>query len=106
MTLGERGCYVRAAGSPAAGQPAGEGWVPAFPVRAVDTTGAGDAFVAALLSRLCGRARQEVAALAAPELASLCRYAAAAAACSVQRYGAIPSLPTAAQVEALLSQGE
>ncbi len=106
VTLGQRGCYFRAASSPSPGQPTGEGWVPAYRVRAVDTTGAGDAFVAALLSRLCGRARQEVAALSGPELASYCRYAAAAAACSVQRYGAIPSLPTAAQVEALLSQGE
>ena len=48
MTLGPDGCYVAGAEL--------EGEVPAFPVRAVDGTGAGDAFAAGILSgRLAGR---------------------------------------------------
>ena len=68
--------------------------VPAFPVKVVDTTAAGDCFNAAFAVALTrGQA---------PPLAA--RYAAAAAAISVTRAGAQPSLPSAAEVEALLAR--
>lgn len=67
--------------------------VPGFPVRAVDTTAAGDAFNGALAVGL-------VRGLALPEAV---RYANAAAALAVQRLGAQPSLPRAAEVEAFLA---
>jgi ribokinase len=68
--------------------------VPAFPVKAVDTTAAGDCFNGAFAVALT---RGESPAVAA-------RYAAAAAAISVTRAGAQPSLPTAAEVDAFLAQ--
>ena len=63
------------------------------PVEAVDGTGAGDAFTACLLvSMLEGRPQDEAL-----------RRACAAGALAASRPGAQPSLPTAAQVDAILS---
>ncbi|MCC7495631.1 MAG: carbohydrate kinase [Fimbriimonadaceae bacterium] len=66
-----------------------------FAVEAVDTLGAGDAFVAALLSRLVGRVLES---LTAAELADLLRYANAAGALATLQVGALPALPTTAAV--------
>ncbi|MGJ7440894.1 ribokinase [Aquipuribacter sp. MA13-6] len=66
--------------------------VPAPRVEAVDTTGAGDAFVGALAA---------ATALGAP-LPEALRRACAAGALAVQLHGAVPSLPTRAAVDALL----
>lgn len=63
-------------------------------VLARDATGAGDCFAGNLLARLC----------AGDSLLEAARYANAAAALSVQSYGAIPGLPYPAQVETLMAQ--
>ena len=68
--------------------------LPAFKAKVVDTTGAGDCFVGALAARL---------ALGANPLEAA-RYASAAASCSVERLGAAPSMPTAADVAARLAR--
>jgi sugar/nucleoside kinase (ribokinase family) len=65
---------------------------PAFPVAAVDTTAAGDAFNGALAVALAERA----------ELDDAIRFACAAGALSVTRPGAQPSMPTRDEVEQLL----
>jgi ribokinase len=67
---------------------------PAFAVRVVDTTAAGDAFVGAF-------ALARAATLPAAEAL---RWANAAGALAVTRVGAQPSLPTRAEVEAFLAQ--
>ena len=85
-TLGARGAVVVTADDATA--------VPAFKAKVVDTTGAGDCFVGALAARM--------AAGAAPVEAA--RYASAAAACSVERLGAAPSMPTAEDVAARLAR--
>ena len=69
---------------------------PAFPVRAVDTTAAGDAFAGALGASLAS----------GTGLHAAIRRALAASALSVTVRGATPSLPTAAQVDALLRVDE
>lgn len=67
-------------------------WLPAFKVEAVDTTAAGDAFNGALAVALAeGKSAQQAL-----------RWAAAAAALSVTRAGAQPSLPDRHAVEAFL----
>jgi len=66
--------------------------VPGRAVKAVDTTGAGDCFVGALAAQLAD---------GAPLRAALA-FANAAASISVQRMGAGPSMPTAAEVAAVL----
>lgn len=71
--------------------------VPAFRVpRVIDTTGAGDCFTGAFA----------VATLRGLPAAAAMRYAAAAAALCVQREGALPSLPSAGEVEEFLLKEE
>ncbi|MBR0992928.1 ribokinase [Bradyrhizobium japonicum] len=85
VTLGKRGVLVLAGREEIA--------VPARAVKVIDTTGAGDCFVGALAARLAD---------GAPVRAALA-FANAAASISVQRMGAGPSMPTAAEVAAVLS---
>jgi ribokinase len=66
--------------------------VPGRAVKAIDTTGAGDCFVGALAAQLAQGAL----------LRDAIGYANAAASISVQRMGAAPSMPTAAEVTAAL----
>lgn len=61
-------------------------------VKAIDTTGAGDCFVGALASRLAGGTAIRDAVAYANAAASIC----------VQRMGAAPSMPTIAEVSAVL----
>lgn len=68
--------------------------VPAFEVAAVDTTGAGDAFVGAFA----------VARGEHPDLEGAMRWASAAAALSVREFGASASLPDRAEIEAFLHE--
>ena len=69
--------------------------VPAFPVRATDSTGAGDVFNGALA----------VALSEGSDLAAAARFASAAAAISVTRNGALHSAPQRAEIETLLRTG-
>jgi ribokinase len=71
----------------------GREWTSAFPVSAVDTTAAGDAFNGAFA----------VALMRKLPLAECGRFASAAAAISVTRCGAQPSLPTETEVSTFMS---
>ncbi len=84
LTLGAEGSIVAAHGSVA--------HVPAWRVDPVDATAAGDAFVGALAAALSG----------GEKLADAARFATAAAAIAVGRFGAQPSLPTRAEVDSSL----
>jgi ribokinase len=87
LKLGSQGVFLAGRDCPAQ-------QIPAFTVNAVDTTAAGDCFNAAFAVALTRGNPPAVAA----------RYAAAAAAISVTRAGAQPSLPTSSEVEAFLAQ--
>ncbi len=69
------------------------GQQPAFNVTAIDTTGAGDAFVAGLLHQLAGQKSG----------AEIVRYAAAAGALTTRQAGAIDAQPTDAEIVQFLS---
>jgi ribokinase len=84
LTLGDKGAYVASDGMRA--------MVPAFKVKAVDTTAAGDIFNGALA----------VALLEGRELLEAVRFASAAAALSVTKLGAQSSAPTRAAIDRLL----
>jgi sugar/nucleoside kinase (ribokinase family) len=89
LTDGERGCWF-SSGSPAT-------FVPAFRVEAVEPTGAGDAFTAAIIARLVSTSW---AALTVEDV----RYAAAAGALATTRPGAWDGLPNRAQLDAFLAR--
>ena len=65
--------------------------IPGRRVRAIDTTGAGDCFVGAVAAQLAGR----------KSIHDALAYANAAASICVQRMGAAPSMPSAAEVDAI-----
>jgi ribokinase len=88
ITMGARGAFV-------AGKDLRH-LIPGFKVKAVDTTGSGDIFSGALVVALAeGRPLLEAA-----------RFASAAAAISVTRFGAQPSAPTRPEIEAVLAAGK
>jgi fructokinase len=89
VTQGERGCYYDS------GEQRGQ--APAFQVEVVDPLGAGDAFVAAMLSRLMQFPRGHQ--LSDQELREVMSYANAAGALTCTRHGVIPALPTADELQ-------
>ncbi len=76
------------------------GSVPSVKVKAVDATGAGDAFTAGLLAGLLS---QPKAIGNEPMMKEVCRFANAVGALTTTARGAIPSLPTRQQVEEFLA---
>jgi ribokinase len=86
ITLGAKGSFVATA--------AREEMVPAFPVRAVDSTAAGDIYCGSLA----------VALAEGKPLRAAVRFASAAAALSVMRLGAQPSAPRREEIDTFLAQ--
>jgi 2-dehydro-3-deoxygluconokinase len=84
LKMGEQGAYLATAD--------GRVQVPAYPVAAVDATGAGDTFCGSFLARI----------LAGDEPEAAVRYASVAAALKCTGYGAVGPIPYAAQVHAAL----
>lgn len=95
VTLGDEGSVVAFDGSVL-------GLAPARPAGAVDTTGAGDTFVGALVARLA-RIVGAATTVSEPEMIEAARWATVAASISVTRPGATDSMPTHAEVAALLT---
>jgi len=86
LKMGSKGCYL-------ASQTGIREFIPAFEVKAVDTTAAGDAFNGAFaVGLMLGKSPRESA-----------RFAAGVAAVSVTRRGAQPSMPTMADVEGFMN---
>jgi fructokinase len=73
--------------------------VDGYEVAAVDTTGAGDAFCAAMLAALSEAGQTDPTQLGDLDLIRIFRRANAAGAITVTRRGAIPALPTADEIE-------
>jgi ribokinase len=84
VTLGKRGVLALVDGEPVV--------IPGRIVTAVDTTGAGDCFVGAVAAQLAG----------GKAIGDALAYGNIAASICVQRMGAAPSMPTTAEVEAVL----
>lgn len=87
ITVGSKGAFFAT--------PTQHQFIPAFKVKAVDTTAAGDTFIGSLSSQL------------KPDLSNLAQaitYAQKASSLAVQRLGAMPSIPTATEINASLKQ--
>ena len=82
ITLGSKGAFYRVGEK--------EGFVPAFKVRAIDTTAAGDTFHGALSSQL----KKDFS-----NIEEAIVFASRASSLAVQELGAIPSIPTKKAVE-------
>ncbi len=96
VTRGAEGSYF--------GTKTGAGFIPAFSVDVVDTTGAGDGFMAGMLSCLldCTFGPKEIGKIGRLEFAKMFRFANAVAALTTTKRGAISALPTLADVKTLL----
>lgn len=90
VTLGAQGSYFHSVKT--------SGYVKAFKVDAIDSTGCGDAFVGALLTQLVKFDLNDLDA----HLETALEYSNAAGAITATRRGAIPALPTAQQVREFL----
>ena len=89
VTAGEKGCAYRLGSH--------DGKVDIFPIMVVDTTGAGDSFVAGFLHYFC---RQEESVLSDAKTArDAVVYASAVGALTTTKAGAITAQPTAKEVD-------
>jgi len=85
LKLGERGCLVAS--------PTERRYIPPYPVKAIDASGAGDCFAGALLARL----------VRGDDPFQAARYAGVAAALSTTGFGAIAPIPYAPEVHRALA---
>ncbi|GAA0153244.1 carbohydrate kinase [Lithospermum erythrorhizon] len=91
VTLGEKGCRYYTKNF--------RGAVDAFHVKTVDTTGAGDSFVGALLCKIVD---DQNILEEEPRLREVLRFASACGAITTTKKGAIPALPTESEVLSLI----
>ena len=94
VTCGGEGAVCRTAHASAS--------LPAYDVRVVDTTGAGDAFLGAALSSLCGRDRAALVAMTDADLRTLLAYASAAGALTTEGKGAVSAMPSETAIRACM----
>ncbi|WP_342562338.1 PfkB family carbohydrate kinase [Paenibacillus sp. FSL R7-0345] len=97
VTLAEKGCYYRLAGQ--------DGYVPGVKVKAVDTTGAGDAFLGCLLYKILdnGGSLKE---LTVQQITSMLSFANAGGALVTTRKGALGSMPTTDEINRLMESAK
>lgn len=95
VTLGPRGCMLRLGGKTYE--------APAYPVSPVDTTGAGDSFWGALLSRILS-IDKPIESYSDEEIYGVMRFANAAGSLTTTKRGAIPALPDEGAILSLIRE--
>ena len=95
VTLGSEGAYIYCKD--------GEAYVPGFPSNVVDTNGAGDSFWGGFLYCMSKDGRRPEA-IPLDDLKEYARFGNAVAGLCVEKKGAIPAMPTLAQVEERLAK--
>jgi fructokinase len=98
VSLGPKGAYFHCSD--------GIGYIPAYNVETVDTTGAGDAFLGAVHYRLRNKSLEEIKRIPRHELADIVDFAAAAGSLTTTKKGGIPALPTMAEIEQCRKEGK
>jgi fructokinase len=96
ITLGENGTWYRS--------PSCAGRIPAYAVKAVDTTGAGDAFLGAVHFRLINKSLADLRTISRAELEDIVDFANAAGGLVTTKRGAIPALPSLLEIETCRQQ--
>lgn len=97
VTLAEKGCYYR--------MPGHDGYVPGYPVKAVDTTGAGDAFLGCLLYQILASG-SSLPDLTHEQIINMLTFANAGGALVTTRKGALGSMPTAEEINGMIESGK
>lgn len=97
VTLAEQGCYYRLA--------AHEGYVPGFQVKAIDTTGAGDAFLGCLLYQIL-ECKTSLNQLEKQQIISMLTFANAGGALVTTRKGALQSMPTIDEINKIMESNK
>ncbi|MDR1249867.1 MAG: carbohydrate kinase [Treponema sp.] len=92
VSLGPGGAYYHCAAS--------SGTLPAYEVKTIDTTGAGDSFLGAVHFKLRNKNLAELRSISKDELADIVDFANAAGSLATTKRGAIPALPTMEEIEA------
>lgn len=95
VTLGPEGCFYR--------YPGGTGKMATYPVQAIDTTGAGDAFLGGVLYWFSELTLQEICALPQSEFRKVINFANGMGALSTTKRGGIPSLPSLEEINFFLA---
>lgn len=98
VSLGEQGAYYR--------NHCSFGCVLGYPVNAVDTTGAGDAFIGAFLWKAKRMMREELAFMNPVQLKQMVKFANAAGALTTTGSGAIPAMPDLEQIQSFMQEKE
>ncbi len=98
ITLGEKGAFFRFRGK--------EALLPAYDVKTVDTTGAGDAFMGAVLSRICLDFGASLENLTAEDVYGIIDFANAAGSLATAMYGAIPAMPGYSEIIGCMGGGK
>ena len=96
VTLGPKGAFYYT------GQASGR--VPAYDVATIDTTGAGDAFLGALLFRIGGRPLEELRRLSCNEWQEIIAFSNAAGSLTTAQKGGIPAMPNREQMDACMRE--
>jgi fructokinase len=96
VTLGEKGCFYRYEG--------GFGLVEAFKVNAVDTTGAGDAFLGAVLHKLSDSSINQIVNMKKAEMEEVIKFANAVGALVTTKKGAIPAMPAMDEIDGFIKE--
>lgn len=97
VTLAEQGCYYRL--------DAQEGYVPGFQVKAIDTTGAGDAFLGCLLYQIL-ECQVSLNQLEKQQIISMLTFANAGGALVTTRKGALQSMPTIDEINQIMESNK
>ncbi|HIW31425.1 MAG TPA: GH32 C-terminal domain-containing protein [Candidatus Paenibacillus intestinavium] len=97
VTLAEKGCYFRLVDQ--------DGHVPGFQVKAIDTTGAGDAFLGCLLYKIL-EARISLNNLTKEQFISMLTFANAGGALVTTRKGALKSMPTTYEINEMIESNK
>lgn len=94
-TLGPEGCICRHNGVTRV--------FPAYPVATIDTTGAGDACLAAVLTWILENPGKSISEFSGEDIEAIMQMLSAAGSLATTRRGSIPSLPTRGEIEALIN---
>lgn len=97
VTLAEKGCYYRLAGQ--------DGYVPGFQVKAIDTTGAGDAFLGCLLYKIL-ETGSSLYDLSNQQMISMLTFANAGGALVTTRKGALGAMPTTEEINQMIESNK